>query len=1011
MRRRFYPRVRKIELLAPRAGNFGTAPYRADLVKNVREAFINASRVFQNRLDYKTEDKGQKVSSVALVARDRKNSNIPMRESMLAQIGAAIGVLLETPLSGRMIKHWLFQSSASVPGEKTQQTGSALQLFIMTTGKENEYTNTVSTLQNLLLSADAWVMNPYPTDGKTFQEQQRDIKKLLKILTEDINPNFDADRDSAFIWSCLIKWVFTFNEFFGEHGKNDGPIWYQTVFHDLYKSLNDHSVMLSTFQRWYATKVYIDQQQDLRNRMRVDFSRVEINNGMIWLPSSFFEALVEFAVEDGLLCNLEFVNFQSGYEGWSSYLEIMSKYRAILKYENKEVDLDSSLDLFLPHSWTKVDDNGVVINVPITTKIEEILKEVQYFNEAYRLHNELWKKFCSSYFTSIFEDVLPRVAVRTTIENGIKAMYHFSFDTPHIKNYIGYRIRMERDSSGSDYKEVVVHDPIMELSQPVVQLHQQHDIVKNKMLMREQCGYYGWDGVDEEVKKVLIEQFVDSRVTKPAVDTWYYEEFDEAFTILPPKGIKREIDILETGSATGIPMVRAVDGGDYRLRQYDLRAAELSYLDLWFTYPRSELDNNTDLETLYNRRLRLLTEQRDFGPYGEFLKLPWDAVVTPNYAMMFAFANADFSNFYYSMRATRLIPAQFADAADMVALLAKNRRSRMVVLPRYIEIEFPVHKSNIYSSYLADLDGKDFVFKSAETRDSKPKFMIKKEQYSTFSFTDCFRGFLTIDLGFDVNLNKCKVNKVNTTTVTILMDVPVPGFENIDPNADDMFYIRSCLEGETGLIHPRDLCLSSIDANDVTTLWIELAMGLIRDALLGVWKINPSDGRPRGLSAWATELVEFYAETFVNVAGDLQVTQGGAYLVETEALLNALKVLANHTNLTALSEQHKKQFSDLLSSVYGEAFTRALPFGNFYLGSYYNLLKDVMTGVIRLPAEKRPITDLKRTIELTCIENSEIFTAIVNYYLNARFWEELRFDSNVNSQHEKKKKAKEGENN
>jgi len=995
MRKKLFPKFRRIELL-----NENLAIHRSQtgsaMIKNVAEAFRNASKVFTYR--YQTSSANQVPY---WEGRNWWGSNVPMDHAMRMQFGAFISVLLNTPCEGRTIKHWLLSKPINNPdlGKVGKEIDSLN--FLFDPGKRKDFTSyeqVIGKFSEIFKQAEGWLEVPI-TRNQDGADRLKQITYLFNLLIDGtVMPIPDGFRVGSFIWACLIKWANEFALRFSDLEKGGAAInWMTTKMHNLYISSAKPDDLFETFQSWFLTTIKMEQQKMLRDRLKVDFSKVEIKNGTIYLPFEFFNELIKLTVEDTIFSSQEFVIFETHFAEFKQRAIEVAKMRRIAKTEGWECSIDGSYDILLVEGFENFQ----------TTK-ELVAQEMNYFHENFRMIDEYWKKFIDQNFTSEIESFLPRASVRVCVENGIRSIYRFTFDAPHVKTFQGFRVKTSilddrmkgknkngddmfvADSESGDNDSVLVFDPIVDIEQPFFSPQLSVDPTRQSLILRKCKGHFGSVLIPEEIAVIMKLAFRDDKVEKVGVNKWNFVLYETGFTIKPPLDVVRNLDLI-----TDDNVPRGERGLDYRLQEFSL-IDKVNLLDLWFCFPRTEVEGSTSLESLYNSRLSLFSKQRVFGVENKFLTWPWDSVVVPNYSLMLSFSRNDFANFFQAVRNIRIVPSQFSSPLSFTTEIGKVDKNgtyatidtSMSQIDRIMTIKVPVHKTNIKMEYLKNSSKTGAVlFESTEKRGDFPRVKIINEPFSTKSFEDCLVCELTFDLLTDVAFNEIEVLKSTRTDLTLDFKVSVPGFESLDPTMDECYFIRNGESENYGKVSKDDLHTSLTSAKDEIELWAELAAGLIRDILLisgGIIEASKYDKIKKDSNG----LVAFAHKFFVTTEESLIPINNGAAMISFAETFNFLKKVGESKNLV---KELQDEGESLIKKTYGSSFNSAIAFGPTFKGSYYSLLEDVASGVARMPAKKKPVSSLRRNYEFFCFNDLVPVEVLASYFLNQRICEAKSF--------------------
>jgi hypothetical protein len=999
MRNVLFPINRYIETIKDADTDTVVAPYEPEEIAEVARAFKNAQKVFSLRWGTKDSKDETDESKHVLDSRNWTGSNYPSGLVMWLQAGAAVKVILQTTCKGRSIRSWLdgYVSNSvlmsdveiderfkSVLSASEQEKLIPLLDFIppKTTNEDmaSAYRSIKKELSASFVESDSWLHHPYSKGGVSQSTTIASIRKFFRSLAT-LTPNPKSSNHSALIWSSLIRWSCEFTERYDLESKSIAVKLWNTQMDDMHDAITDVSKMTRVFKSWYATDLKFAVQKELRESMRMDFTEIEIKNGYIYLPERFFNTITKLAIEDGLLSNIVYEQFSRQHASWSASLQRMALIRAVGR---KEKDWDLSLDgQQLPASYDMFLFKG---STKLTIDKHSAEEEVKHHLKSYPLVIKEWERFVKMFFISDFASMLPRATARSMIHNGIKTYYTFNFDSPYTKNYAGYVTQLS-SSDGVDPSSIAKLQEVLTLDVITKPLTSAHDVVEYSLIKTTSHGFFGKDRVPDHIRKVIVQSFKGDRVEKRGQNEYEVVLDSQCFTIKPPLSRERSLDILTPSGVRGVP------GIDFRYEEYTV-SEKTNWLDLWFTYPVSELDGNSNLEALYEKRLGLFSTQREFGSEVRFHKLPWDEVVTMNYGLVFSLANTDVAGVFESTKAARLLPSVFSSATDLGTSLAKNAKSNKFTCDRYIEINVPVLRSNIkaevMSAYLSgthkENDGRDDVellskciFASGDKVQGVSRLAVYDMPFKSRSFKDCCTCRIVVDLARDVEYNRVRVHKYDEKTVTLITEISIPGFESVNPVENDLYYIRGVGTNLSNFfVEPIDFHYPNLNVADAPTLWAELAVSVIRDLALGMDSIF--------YKKKAAELLNYATDTFVpKVDVQLPVMFGRHQTLYSQVnkmleLIKALETDKKDKGKLVVTDACLDEVFAYLTSIYGDSISKSVAFGSCYRGDYKALLKDVEMGAVRFPEVPPIVRGFKSKPESTCFNITEVLDATVNYY-------------------------------
>jgi len=302
MRVKFFPVIRRIELLREKV-LVPITKYTSANVKEMRRVFELAVQNF--------EDSWSAIATPAGVSYQKRVMNhevmnFPDGDLMYIMFGWSFSILMAEPFAGTQIQDWLLQSAEETMSSSDMHS----RLYNLAPGGSLTDQDVLKQLKQAILDCPTWIKVHEISDVTKCKAEILKIKNLMNLLTTCIATNLDSEREAAYIFSTIIEWAIQFKENFDPDQIITEPKSILTEIVPMYQTLLSTSALADTFKAWYRTSKFRAIQERIREKYApIDAQGVRITNGNVMLPTSFYMPLVDIAVHDELLSDLDFTLF------------------------------------------------------------------------------------------------------------------------------------------------------------------------------------------------------------------------------------------------------------------------------------------------------------------------------------------------------------------------------------------------------------------------------------------------------------------------------------------------------------------------------------------------------------------------------------------------------------------------------------------------------------------------------------------------------------------------------
>lgn len=698
-------KVEKVELLDSR--EFNNIQIRPEFVEEVRRSFLNASRVFAMSIDKKVTSKGTFIYYLA----NRSGHNAPIGPYYSIYLGLFLTSLFQQQVDDRSIRDWLCLEYMCE--NYTNKDG------------KRELTECSVKLSNNLNKIHSYFNSPDSLSLMKVNELESDLEQFISDLLsskENFNDWYELVNNNLgfFVINTILEFIIAYRTCFSNANHDEKHICQMYAV----PLAGDSSGILELFKSYKLSRFKKERLQTQLDLYTINFQEMDIKNGSVVIPESFYENLIGYAVEGCWCTTIHMMSWLLQFKTFCSTVVEYSKQSYGYFYKDNQRILPEQLDVLLPENFMATVDSNTKVNL-------------SWFNDTCKQVIADFTDFVCEFYEKSSSFLLPATNIRKTTINGIPSIYRIDLFENKIKKIKTFVCRSDEKKTTSNQRNEVSfsceNGTVFE------------DVAPNEILKikdgKSNSKHFGRNFLSKEYEKEWRRSLCDFVISTINETTIEVKLRSNASTILPPLYAVRHLDVYDGNE------IRSSQSASYESKVIDALSQECSLLDLFFAYKNSEIDY-TRLEQLYEARLYQLGKTSSLRVDYKYESLPSITYSLLDYSTLLSLAGLPNSNFVCNKLLINL-----SNSAIKKSITPNSKIVDRYSIPRYVTLRVPVDKRRINRLILEKAKGK-ILYKDTEVIAGKTKLKLMDEPWLDGVDQHLITSYVTVDLFSMTDISK-----------------------------------------------------------------------------------------------------------------------------------------------------------------------------------------------------------------------------------------------------------------